>query len=69
MLWQQRNLKLDLNVSDGDSYTVKERENFLKINENLKVAKEAVEELVIDTTMLSNAAIEGNFFFSDLERF
>ena len=46
-------------VSTGNQYTEKERENFLKINENLLKVKHAVSALVSDVNILSGATLEG----------
>jgi len=52
-------LSLDISVSDGNEHTAEVRNNFLRINNSLAEVKNAVESLVADANMLSNAAIEG----------
>ncbi len=53
------NLELDFNVAEADSFTKNDRENFLLINDNLKNAKESINALISDATLLTQAAVEG----------
>ncbi len=53
------NLDLDLNVAESDKYTVSERNNFLEINNNLALVKEAIENLISDIGVLIQAALDG----------
>jgi len=59
-LLSQGNTNLDLNVAAGNEYTKQERENYLKINTSLEEVKIAIENLIGDTEMLVNAALDGN---------
>ncbi|HEX7713322.1 MAG TPA: methyl-accepting chemotaxis protein [Bacillota bacterium] len=52
-------LNLDTEVSLGNEFTRNERENFIKINDNLVTAKEAIKGLVSDANMLAQSALEG----------
>jgi methyl-accepting chemotaxis protein len=53
------NIDLDFDVSEGNKYTTQEHEFFIKINSNLENVQGAMNALVFDANMLSNAAIEG----------
>ena len=55
----QGKVELDLSVSDGGEYTKREQEDFTKISKNLAKVKDAVNELVCDTSLLAEAAIQG----------
>ncbi len=46
-------------VSEGDEYTRDVRENFISINQSLEGVKAAVNALVVDTTTLAQAGVEG----------
>ena len=52
-------LKMSLQVAQADADTTEVQKNFLVINERLGNAREAVENLVRDAVMLSQAAVEG----------
>ncbi|HYH03649.1 MAG TPA: methyl-accepting chemotaxis protein, partial [Bacillota bacterium] len=52
-------LNLDLNVADGNEYTRQAKENFTRINANLKQVKEALQGMVEDAAMLYQSALEG----------
>ncbi len=52
-------LELDFNVAEADSFTKNDRENFLLINSNLKNAKESINALISDATLLTQAAVDG----------
>lgn len=54
------NLELDLSVSDADENTKDARELIFKISSSLSKAKSAIENLVSDAELLSDAAISGN---------
>ena len=51
----------DINVGNADNYTKDERENFLKINNNLAEVKKSVGSLIEDSLMLGRAVAEGKF--------
>ncbi len=55
----QGKVELDLSVSDGGEYTKREQEDFTKISKNLAKVKDAVNELVCDSSLLAEAAIQG----------
>ena len=55
----QGKVELDLTVSDGGEYAKREQEDFTKINKSLAEVKNAVNELVRDTSLLTEAAIQG----------
>ena len=50
---------LDLIPAESNQYTKSEKENFIKIYNDLEVAKNSILALVNDSILLSNAAIEG----------
>jgi methyl-accepting chemotaxis protein len=52
-------MNLDLSIKAADEYTEEAYQNFSKINNNLDKAGKAVKELINDTLMLSDAAVEG----------
>ncbi|MGI6727474.1 MAG: methyl-accepting chemotaxis protein [Anaerovoracaceae bacterium] len=62
-LLSEGNLDLDFNVSEGNEYTVTERENFTEINNHLKIATEGIGALVQDIQNLSVEAVEGNLSY------
>ena len=53
------NLELDLEVGSADLYTKDAREMMLKISSSLSKAKSAIQNLVSDAELLSDAAING----------
>ncbi|MDD4126463.1 MAG: hypothetical protein PHV39_02100, partial [Methanomicrobium sp.] len=53
-------LELDLSVADADAYTKGAREMMLEISLSLSKAKNAIQNLVADAELLSDAAINGN---------
>ncbi|HEX3007575.1 MAG TPA: methyl-accepting chemotaxis protein [Bacteroidales bacterium] len=52
-------LEFNLNIKEGDEHTKAVKEQFERINTSLIMVKDAVGELVKDTSLLSKAAIEG----------
>ena len=51
--------KLDLQVAASDQYTVKVRDQFVVINNNLSAVRDAVKSMVGDAEQLAKAATEG----------
>ncbi|AKN31125.1 chemotaxis protein [Clostridium carboxidivorans P7] len=58
-LLSQGNTSFDLNIEEADKYTAEVNKQFEGINNSLKDVKSAVDELISDASMLSNAALEG----------
>lgn len=59
-LLAEGDLKLDLEVSEGDEYTIGEREIFEEINENVSIAVEAISKYIKDITNILNQMASGN---------
>lgn len=59
-LLAQGNMAMDLRLNEGDKYTATVKEEFAKINENLNRVKNSVGNVINDTIMLSNSALDGN---------
>jgi len=59
-LISEGDMNLDLNVADGDNYTINERANFIKIAESVKQVKDSIELMLADANKLSEAAAVGN---------
>lgn len=55
----QGNFDLDLQVNEADEYTAEAKEQFNKITQNLAAVKTAVQNMVVDAEILSEAAVEG----------
>jgi methyl-accepting chemotaxis protein len=55
------NLDFNMKIMDADKHTEKVKNEFIKINDNLELVKQAVGILISDALVLSNAAIEGKF--------
>ncbi|NMM61820.1 HAMP domain-containing protein [Clostridium sp. P21] len=58
-LLSEGNTNFDLNIKESDKYTVEVNKQFEGINNSLKDVKNAVDELIVDASMLSDAALEG----------
>ncbi|HYH04774.1 MAG TPA: methyl-accepting chemotaxis protein [Bacillota bacterium] len=53
------NLNFNLQIKEADQFTAEVKEQFERINNSLIQVRNAVGEMINDTVMLSNAAIEG----------
>ncbi|MGE5364873.1 MAG: methyl-accepting chemotaxis protein, partial [Bacteroidota bacterium] len=53
------NLDFNMRIKDSDKYTENVKKEFLKINNNLEMVKQAVGALINDSVSLSKAAVEG----------
>lgn len=53
------NLDIDLAVAEPDKYTKDEHDNFIKINQNLKLVQTSINKLISDADKLATAANEG----------
>lgn len=62
-LLAQGNLELDFNIQEGDKFSQAEYEFFTEINESLKVVKNSLNELIIDTNTLTQEATNGKMKF------
>ncbi len=52
-------LDLDTQIAKADEFTKEDYDEFLKINESLAQAKDAIQDLALDATSLAKAAVEG----------
>lgn len=55
----QGNFDIDLQLKESDQYTAETKQQFDRINEDLKAVKSAVEAMTLDADMLTKAAVEG----------
>ena len=60
-LLAQGNLEFDTVVSQGDSYTKDEKENFEKINSSLHDVKNSISQIIKDSDMLAKAVADEKF--------
>ncbi len=68
-LLAEGNLDFNMQINEGDKYTVEVKKDFQKINNNLELVKQAVGRLIGDGISVSSAAIDGNFDVrSDVEK-
>ncbi len=58
-LLSQGKTDFDLNIGEADKYTAEVSKQFEGINNSLKDVKNAVDELINDSSMLSSSALEG----------
>lgn len=59
ILLAEGNLDFDLNISEAGEYTTAVWEQFKKIETNMSVVKESIGNMIDETTMLTNSALEG----------
>lgn len=54
------NLEFDMNIGEGNQYTMEIREHFKDINDSLGAVKESISDLIADNSTLSSAIIKGD---------
>lgn len=59
-LLKEGNLKLTLNVAEGDQYTKQERENFEEINQNFREAVETIEGYIRELALVLGKFADGD---------
>ncbi|MBN1431305.1 MAG: methyl-accepting chemotaxis protein [Methanomicrobiaceae archaeon] len=69
-LLAEGNTNFDTEVPSPGEHTEKISEDFLKINEQLGLAKEAIESMISESERLSEAGINGNLYYrADVSKF